>query len=268
MKGKTPELKHRRAKKRREAFMALMFLMPSLLGLIFLSLLPMVISMVASLTDWEYTRGLGNWNYVGTKNFVDLFSDSWFIKSLENTIVYTIGTVPVGIFIALVIATLIDNFCSDKIAGYVRIALYMPNICNVVAVSVIWMALYSTQGPITNMVRALGWEDPPRWLANYHWALPSVMVVAVWAKLGYNVFMYGAAMAALPRDLYEAADLDGANFWQEIIHITIPSIRPTIVILTLMSLGSIMKGNFDLFYQLVGESGQLMETTEIIDTYV
>ena len=149
MRGKTPELKHRREKKRREAFMALMFLMPSLLGLIFLSLLPMVISMVASLTDWEYTRGLGNWNYVGTKNFVDLFSDSWFIKSLKNTIVYTIGTVPVGIFIALVIATLIDNFCSDKIAGYVRIALYMPNICNVVAVSVI----YTLQEPLSRMER-------------------------------------------------------------------------------------------------------------------
>lgn len=236
MRGKTPELKHRRAKKRREAFMALMFLMPSLLGLIFLSLLPMVISMVASLTDWEYTRGLGNWNYVGTKNFVDLFSDSWFIKSLKNTIVYTIGTVPVGIFVALVIATLIDNFCSDKIAGYVRIALYMPNICNVVAVSVIWMALYSTQGPITNMVRALGWEDPPRWLANYHWALPSVMVVAVWAKLGYNVFMYGAAMAALPRDLYEAADLDGASEVQKFRYLTIPLLQPTTFFLTITAI--------------------------------
>ncbi|MBQ4564702.1 MAG: sugar ABC transporter permease [Lachnospiraceae bacterium] len=216
--------------------MAILFLLPSLIGLIFLSLLPMLISMAASLTDWEYTRGLGNWNFVGFENFINLFDDAWFIKSLKNTIIYTIGTVPVGIFVALVIASLIDNFCNDKVAGYVRIALYMPNICNIVAVSVIWMALYSSYGPFTNLVRALGWENPPRWLANYHWALPSVMLVAVWAKLGYNVFMYGASMAALPAELYEAADLDGANGRQKFWHLTIPLLQPTTFYLTITAI--------------------------------
>lgn len=225
-----------KAKRRREAFMAILFLLPSLIGLIFLSLLPMLISMAASLTDWEYTRGLGNWNFVGFENFINLFDDAWFIKSLKNTIIYTIGTVPVGIFVALVIASLIDNFCNDKVAGYVRIALYMPNICNIVAVSVIWMALYSSYGPFTNLVRALGWENPPRWLANYHWALPSVMLVAVWAKLGYNVFMYGASMAALPAELYEAADLDGANGRQKFWHLTIPLLQPTTFYLTITAI--------------------------------
>lgn len=237
MKRGISERRYRSEKKKRgEGVMAMLFLFPSLIGLILLSLLPMVISMAASLTDWEYTRGLGNWNFVGLKNFIALFDDAWFIKSLKNTIFYTIGTVPVGIFIALVIASLIDNFCSDKVAGYVRIALYMPNICNIVAVSVIWMALYSSYGPFTNLVRAIGWSDPPMWLADYHWALPAVMLVAVWAKLGYNVFMYGASMAALPVELYEAAELDGASGVQQFWFLTIPLLKPTTFYLTITAI--------------------------------
>ncbi len=236
MRGKASGRRKGLAKKKREALMALLFLLPSLTGLIFLSLLPMIASMAASLTDWEYTRGLGNWNFIGLKNFIDLFHDAWFIKSLQNTVIYTVVTVPVGIFIALVIAALIDNFCHDRIAGYVRIALYMPNICNIVAVSVIWMALYSTQGPLTNLVRMLGWKNPPMWLADYHWALPAVMVVAIWAKLGYHVFMYGASMAALPTELYEAADLDGASGSQKFWHLTMPLLRPTTFYLTITAI--------------------------------
>ena len=226
------KVKHSAIQARREARVALLFLFPSLTGILLLNLIPTVMSLYTSMTDWVYTNGLGNWHFVGLKNFVDLFSDAWFIRALINTIAITIVTVPVGIFLALVIAALIDNFCKDRTAGVVRIALYMPNVCNIVAVSTIWMALYSSYGPFTNLVRALGWNDPPRWLADYTWALPAVMLVMVWAKLGYNVFMYGAAMSALPSELYESSALDGANGVQQFRRLTIPLLGNTTFYLT------------------------------------
>ena len=118
-------------RQRREEGMAMLFLLPSLLGLVLLSLIPMLISLYISLTDWVYTDGLGNWNFVGFQNFIDLWKDSWFQKSLWNTVIFTIVTVPLTIILALVIAALIDNFCADRTAGVVRIALYMPHICNI-----------------------------------------------------------------------------------------------------------------------------------------
>ena len=160
----------KKKRQRKEEGMAILFLLPSLLGLVLLSLIPMLISLYISLTDWVYTDGLGNWNFVGLQNFVDLWKDSWFQKSLWNTVIFTIVTVPLTIILALVIAALIDNFCADRTAGVVRIALYMPHICNIVATSTIWKTMYSTYGPFTNLMRALGWSDPPRFLVSYTWA--------------------------------------------------------------------------------------------------
>ena len=215
-------MKHSAVQARKEERIALLFLFPSLAGILTLNLIPTLMSLYTSLTDWVYTNGIGNWEFVGLQNFIDLFSDTWFIKSLINTVAITIVTVPIGIFLALVIAALIDNFCREQTAGVVRIALYMPHVCNIVAVSTIWMAMYSSYGPFTNLVRALGWNDPPRWLADYTWALPAIMLVMVWAKLGYNVFMYGAAMSVLPSELYESAALDGATGIQQFRKLTIP----------------------------------------------
>ena len=215
-------MKHSAVQARKEERIALLFLFPSLAGILTLNLIPTLMSLYTSLTDWVYTNGIGNWEFVGLQNFIDLFSDTWFMKSLINTVAITIVTVPIGIFLALVIAALIDNFCREQTAGVVRIALYMPNVCNIVAVSTIWMAMYSSYGPFTNLVRALGWNDPPRWLADYTWALPAIMLVMVWAKLGYNVFMYGAAMSVLPSELYESAALDGATGIQQFRKLTIP----------------------------------------------
>lgn len=222
-------------------------------------------SLYVSLTDWVYTNGIGNWNFVGLKNFVDLWSDTWFIKALINTIVFTIVTVPVGLLLALIIAALIDNFCHERTAGVVRVALYMPHVCNIVATSTIWIALYSSYGPFTNLMRALGWSDPPRWLANYTWALPAIMLVVIWAKLGYNVFIYGASMAALPTDLYESADLDGANSTHKFWKLTIPLLANTTFFLSVTGIIS----SFQTFgYVNVMTSGGPKDSTYILVFYI
>nr|WP_325302779.1 sugar ABC transporter permease [uncultured Dysosmobacter sp.] len=258
-------MKHSAIQARKEERIAMIFLLPSLVGILVFNLIPTLMSLYASLTDWVYTNGVGNWTFVGLQNFVDMFSDTWFIKSLINTIAVTIVTVPIGIFIALVIAALIDNFCRERTAGVVRIALYMPNVCNIVAVSTIWVALYSSYGPFTNLVRALGWNDPPRWLADYHWALPAIMLVMIWAKLGYNVFIYSAAMSALPTELYESAALDGATGIQQFRKLTMPLLSNTTFFLTVTGIIS----SFQVFgYVNVMTSGGPVDATYTLVFYI
>lgn len=252
-------------RQRREEGMAMLFLLPSLLGLVLLSLIPMLISLYISLTDWVYTDGLGNWNFVGFQNFIDLWKDSWFQKSLWNTVIFTIVTVPLTIILALVIAALIDNFCADRTAGVVRIALYMPHICNIVATSTIWKTMYSTYGPFTNLMLALGWSDPPRFLVSYTWALPAIMLVVIWAKIGYSVFLYGAAMQSLPSDLYECASLDGANGFQKFRKLTIPLLANTTFFITITSIIS----SFQVFgYINVMTGGGPKDSTYVLVYYI
>ena len=210
-----------------EGKIAIPFLLPSLIGIFCLNFIPTLISLYVSMTDWEYTSGIGNWNFIGLDNFIYLFHNEDFIEALVNTVIVTIVVVPVGIFLALVIAALIDNYLSERAGSVVRIALYMPHICNIVAVCTVWSALYASKGPFTNLVRALGVENPPIWLFSYTWSLPAVMLVMVWAGIGHKVFLYGASMAGLPTDVYESAELDGANGRQQFFKITMPLLSNT-----------------------------------------
>lgn len=231
----------KRKKELKQSLTAASFLAPSLLGLILFSAVPVVFSMFISLTDWNYVNGIGNWNFVWFENFKKLWSDEWFRASLCNTFVYTVVTVPIGLFLAVVIAVLIDQFCAKKLAGVLRVTMYMPKICNIVASAAVWTMLYSTYGPFTQLMKALGWTDPPRFLASYTWALPAVMLMSIWQGLGYHVFLYSASLTSLPKDIYEAADLDGVNGIQRFFYITLPQLKPTTFFLTVTGIISSFK---------------------------
>ena len=230
-------------KKRRmkESAIAISFLLPSLIGLLCFSVLPMIFSLFISFTDWNFIKGIGNWNMVGFKNFIDLWTDDWFIAALKNTFIFTVVTVPIGLFLAVVIAALIDQFCAKKLSGILRVTMYMPKICNIVASSAVWVMLYSSYGPFTQLMKALGWSDPPRFLVSYTWALPAVMLMCIWSSLGYHVFIYSASLNSLPKDLYEAADLDGVNAVQRFFYITLPQLKPTTFFLTVTGIISSFK---------------------------
>ena len=231
----------KRKKELKQSLTAASFLAPSLLGLILFSAVPVVFSMFISLTDWNYVNGIGNWNFVWFENFKKLWSDEWFRAALRNTFVYTVVTVPIGLFLAVVIAVLIDQFCAKKLAGMLRVTMYMPKICNIVASAAVWTMLYSTYGPFTQLMKALGWADPPRFLASYTWALPAVMLMSIWQGLGYHVFLYSASLTSLPKDIYEAADLDGVNGIQRFFYITLPQLKPTTFFLTVTGIISSFK---------------------------
>ena len=226
---------------RRNEWIAWSFMIPSLAGLLLFSLVPLLLSLYISLTDWNYAKGIGNWNFIGLTNFINLWEDEWFLASLKNTALFTIVTVPVGLFLALCVAILIDRFIGDRLAGVLRISMYMPHICNIVATSAVWMMMFSSYGPFTLMIKSLGVANPPRWLADYNWALPAVMLVSVWSSLGYRIFIYSAAIQGLPRDLYEAASIDGATGYQQFRRLTIPLLAPTTFFLTITGIISSFK---------------------------
>lgn len=201
------------------------FILPNIIGVCLFTLFPMIFSLVISFTDWDYTRGFGNWNFVGISNFIEMWKDEWFTSSLTNTIVFAVGVVPATIFLALVLAVVIDKYCVAKLS--IRLALFIPYISNIVAVAIVWVMMYSPWGPFTQLVKSMGVEDPPQWLGSTTWALPALMLMMVWAGVGYANIIYTSAIQGLPQDVYEAADIDGANEITKFFKLTIPFLSPT-----------------------------------------
>lgn len=201
------------------------FIAPNLIGFLVFTLFPVLFSLIISFTDWDYTQGFGSIAFNGGRNFLEMWKDRWFTDSLRNTFVYSFTTVPVTIFAAMVLATVVDRSSAGK--GTVRLMMLMPYISNVVAVSIVWVMMYAPFGPFTQLVKFLGWSKPPQWLADYHWAMPALILMTIWGGLGYAVLIYTSAIQTLPQDLYEAADIDGAGPVRKFFSITAPLLSPT-----------------------------------------
>jgi multiple sugar transport system permease protein len=238
------------------------FILPNLLGMIAFTLMPIIFSLVISFTDWDFTKGFGNWNFIGLKNFIDMWSDEWFTSALGNTILFAFITVPVIIFLSLVLAIVIDKACFIKTP--LKLMMFMPYISNIVAVSIVWVMMYSPWGPFTQFVKLLGVE-PPKWLGDYHWALPAVMIMAIWGSIGYCIMIYTSSIQGLPLELYEAADIDGAGELRKFFKLTIPLLSPTIFFLVITQ----FIGAFQIFAQIqVMTGGGPGTSTNVLVFYI
>ena len=164
------------------------FILPNIIGVVLFTLIPMLYSLFVSFTDWDYTKGFGNYNFIGIKNFIDMWSDEWFTTSLLNTIFFSVVVVPATIILALVIAVIIDRYCFAKLP--IRLMMFMPYISNVVAVAIVWVMMYSPWGPFTQLMEAFGWKEPPQWLGDPTWALPAI----IWSNVGYAIMIYTSSI--------------------------------------------------------------------------
>ena len=194
----------------REGIVGWLFVMPSILGFLAFVLIPVLVSVFISFTSWDIISGLSNIQFIGISNFKQLFEDSMFIKSLQNNLVYTVLFVPSTMILALLIALAMNQ----KIYGrnMLRALFFIPFITNIVAISIVWMALFHPySGPINKLLEALGMQNPPMWLMKRSSALPSITVVNVWFHMGYAMVIFLNGLQTVPRDLYEAADIDGAG---------------------------------------------------------
>lgn len=233
------------------------FILPNMVGVLVFTVLPVIITMLISFTDWDYTSSLSSVNWLGLDNFKAMWGDKWFVAALKNTLRYSFVTVPVTIVLALVFALVIHSFVRFK--GFVRLCLFLPYVTNLVVVCYIWKIMLSKSGIITQLVRLLGVANPPIWLGNSKWALPALMLISIWTNLGYVFVIYQAALSNVDEALYESAKIDGANWFQRSVRITIPLLSPT----TFFILITQLIFSFRMFdqVQILTQGGPGMSTT-------
>ena len=232
-------------KARKDFFTGMGFILPSLLGLLIFTFIPVVISLCLSFTSWNFMEGIEGINFNGLANYIRLFSDEWFLNSYKNNIIFTAVTVPVLIALGLVMATIINKYIYG--GGVVRTMIFIPYIASVVAVCTVWMVLLQpSYGPVNEFFRSIGIANPPGWLADFKWSLPSIMIIYVWQQVGYYSIVFLAGLKGLPEDVYEAAKVDGASSIRQFFSLTVPLISPTTFFLTIMGI----IGSFKVFDQI------------------
>lgn len=199
---------------------ALAFVAAPVLGYLLFTAYPVGFALYASLTRWN---GLGSMQFAGFENYVRLFGDQYFWQSMGNTIFYMIG-IPIGLALSLALAIGMNR--AIPLRSAIRTIYYIPVISSLAAISILWQWAYNGDFGLVNQFLSWFGIEGPNWLADAFWAKPAIIVMMVWKGVGYSMILYLAAIQSVPRSLYEAAELDGANGWQKFRTITLPMVRP------------------------------------------
>ncbi|KUK81464.1 carbohydrate ABC transporter permease [Petrotoga sibirica] len=180
------------------------------------------------------TRGVMR-NFVGFGNYLRLFQDNYFIQSLKNIIIILIIQVPIMLFLALIFAFLLND-PKLKLKRVFRTALFLPAVTSLVAYSVVFKMMFSTEGLINNVLLTLNIiKEPIRWLLDPVWAKVTLIIAMTWRWTGYNMMLYLAGLQNIPQEIYEAAEIDGASKITQFFRITIPLLKPIILFTTILS---------------------------------
>lgn len=215
--------------RRKNTLTALSFIAPNFIGFFLFTLIPVIFSLILAFMKWD---SFGTPEFVGLKNFSKMLNDDTFWISLKNTFLYTIGVVPLTLICSLGLAILLNK----KIRGmkFFRTAFFFPYVTSLVAIAVVWnMLFHPTMGPINQFLK-LFIENPPGWTSSSDWALTAIVIVSVWRGMGYYMILYLAGLQSVPKELYEAASMDGAGKWKQFLNVTVPSLRPTTFFVTIM----------------------------------
>ncbi|MFI7067429.1 carbohydrate ABC transporter permease [Kribbella sp. NPDC050124] len=211
-----------RRARRRQTLVGWLFISPIVVGVVAFQFFPIVVSMGASLTDWN---GISAPKFVGIKNFTDLFGDDpLFLQTFKNTIYFTLASIPLTIGIGLVLALL----CARPIRGvaFFRTAYFAPYVTNVVAIGFVWFWFFQPDNGVVNGLLGQAGITGPQWLSSSTWAMPAVIMVSVWQGIGYPMIILLAGLQGLPNEYFESAKIDGANALQRLRFITLPLLTP------------------------------------------
>lgn len=225
MRTQTMKKSRKSSLKRKETIAGYLFAAPSILGFFIFTLGPMLISLVLSFTNYQI---VGDMTFVGVKNYITLFSgkDPYFYASLKATFIYVAMSVPVNIIFTFIIALLL-NFEKLRCRSFFRAVFYIPSIVPVAAASMVWMWLLSPEFGLANIaLKAIGLK-PSMWLFSEKTVIPALVLVGVWST-GNIAVVFLSGLQGIPRQLYEAVEIDGGNFIQKLFHITIPMMTPAI----------------------------------------
>ena len=220
------------------------FVAPALTVIGAFFLVPVLAAFALSLTDFDLyaLSDLRNLRFVGLGNYIDILQTPLFWKSLGNTFYFVLVGVPLSIAVSLGAALLLDSRLT-RFKSFFRTALFAPVVTTVVAVAMIWRYLFHTRYGLINYALEKIGLAPIDWLGDPHWSMPAIILFAVWKNFGYNMIILLAALQSIPRELYEAARIDGASFGQNFRHIVLPMLRPSLLLVSIIT----VSGYFQLF---------------------
>lgn len=238
--------------------------LPVFLILFFIMYVPMA-GLVMAFKNYDFSKGIWASPWCGLDNFKFLLaSKSTFINMTKNTLMYYVIFTALGTFLNVVLAIAIDQFLFKRVAKVMQTIMIIPVFISYAAVQFIVYAFISTDTGILN--NTLGMSTRFYSTASL-WPL-ILTIVKIWNSVGYGSVLYMSVLAGIDTELYEAAQIDGANKWKQIWHITLPSLIPMVTVMLLLSVGGIMRSDTGLFYQVTRNSGVLYSTTQVIDSYV
>ena len=224
--------------RRKEGLVAAVMVAPNLIGLLVFMVVPTVISILMSFTDWNL---LNTSSSIGLANFKEAFSDPLFWKTLKNTVVYVFWKVPFNIFISLILAVLINQRMYGR--TFFRAILFLPMIASSVSVALLWQPLFDMSSGMLNKILTTIGLPPSTWIYDPKTSMMSVVIVALWKEIGYYMVMFLAGLQSIPSTYYEAASIDGASAARKFLFITIPLISPTTFFVMIISI----IGSFQIF---------------------
>lgn len=229
---------------RREERWGWFMVAPTIIGLVILNLWPFVQTIYTSFCEH---LGFGQYRFIGLSNYIRMFQNAEFWKATWNTILFCILTVPVGLFLSLLVAMLLN--AKIRFKGGFRTIFFLPLVCAPAAVTMVWRWIFNGEYGILNQIlgTSIGWITDPKFV------MLSCAIVAIWSNIGYDAVLLLAGLQTIPRNLYEAIGLDGAGKVRQFFNITLPMVSPTLFVVMIMRLMSAVKV-YDLIYMMVEET--------------
>ena len=251
------------AREKRNALVAYSFIAPNFIGFAVFTLGPILLAFVMAFTEWDGSKPM---KFVGVSNFTALFGNDRFLAALENTVVYSLFTVPLTLVAALGLAILLNQ----KIKGrtFFRTVAFFPYVASLVAVAAVWNMLFTpNKGGIMNqLLMNVFHTQPLKWAAAPNTVMLTIVLFSIWKNMGYYMVIYLAGLQGISEELYEAAALDGADSWQKFLYVTLPQLKPTTFFVTVMLTISCFK-IYDIVYMLAGGSNGVVNKSAIVLVY-
>jgi multiple sugar transport system permease protein len=244
-------------------FAAWLFVAPALVVIFVFFLMPVAAGLGLSLTDFDLyaLADIRNLRFVGLRNYLQLLQRPLFWAALGHTLYFVVVGVPMSM-VASLGAALLLNSKPARFKPFFRTALFAPVVTTVVAVAVIWRYLFQTRYGLVNYALGAVGISPVDWLGDPHWAMPTIILFAVWKNFGYNMIIFLAGLQAIPEALYESASIDGASALRRLWHITLPMLGPTLLMVGILT----MAGYFQLFAEpyVITQGGPLQSTVSVL----
>lgn len=244
----------------------LMMLVPPVIFVIVFSYIPMA-GIVVAFKNYNYYDGFFRSPWVGFDNFRYLFVTGKIWELTRNTLLYNMAFIFFGLIFEVGFALILSEMTGKIFKKTAQGLIFLPYFISWVVVSTIMLNIFGQNGILNSILGAFGINGFSIYQQVTIWPV-IMLLVRLWKQTGYGTVVYLAAIAGISQEMTEAAQIDGASVWQRMRYITVPSLKPTIFIMTLLAVGNIFRGDFGMFYQLVGSNQLLLQSSDVIDTYV